>query len=288
MRLFRRYCWTFLLFVTGAGWQFGQEFVFKQDVKLVEVYASVIDHKGREVDGLTKDQFEIRDDGRPQPIRVFEPASGALSCALLLDTTGSMTYAMPRVRNATRKLIDSFRPDDLVGLYTFTDRLEQLQEPTTDRGAMKRAVVDLHTGGLTALFDSLTQVAIEMEKKPGKKAIIVLTDGGDNISVLNPDAAAARMKKTGIPVFVISEGEAARSDTATAVLRDLSNTTAGMMYTPNHFKEIGEVFDEIGRRARNGYLLAFVSQPEKEKSKSWHELQVLVKNAPEPLRVRAR
>ena len=82
---------------------------FRDDVKLIEVYTTVFDHSGRPLDSLTREQFEIRDDGAPQPIRAFETPQNAISCALLLDTTASMTEAMPTLRNSARHFIDALR-----------------------------------------------------------------------------------------------------------------------------------------------------------------------------------
>jgi VWFA-related protein len=72
--------------------------VIKVDVRLVEVYATIYDHKGRYVDGLSRDSFQIFEDGKPQEITNFEATTESLSCAILLDTTGSMAEALPRVK----------------------------------------------------------------------------------------------------------------------------------------------------------------------------------------------
>jgi len=279
-------CSLIVVILGCTAWQFAQNITFKEEVKLVEVYATVLDHKGHEVDGLTKDQFEVRDDGKVQRIRVFEPASGALSCALLLDITGSMTFALPAVKNGARQLIDSLRPEDSVGVYAFTEQLDELQQMSTDHAASKRALTELYTGGRTALFDSITQLAIDMEQRPGKKVIVVLTDGGDNASVLNRYDAAERAKNSGVPVFAIAEGEALHDGAAASLLGDLARATGGAMYKANHSKDIESAFEEIGRQVRNGYLLAF--RPGPNQSKSWHEIQVVIKNTTERLRVQAR
>ena len=71
----------------------------KVNVRLVEVYATVLDLKGQYVDGLNRDDFRILEDGKPQRISIFESNAGALSCAILLDTTGSMREALPRVKH---------------------------------------------------------------------------------------------------------------------------------------------------------------------------------------------
>jgi len=79
---------------------------------------------------------------------------------------------------------------------------------TTDKTSSRRALTRLRAGGRTALFDAISQLALAMEKLPGKKAIVVLTDGGDNASILNRQSAAQRARKSGVPVFAVGEGDA--------------------------------------------------------------------------------
>jgi len=261
--------------------------LFKSDVKLVEIYATVFDHGGHPVAGLQREQFEIRDDGVMQPIRVFESADQPLSCALLLDTTGSMTASLPALRNAAREFVGQLRPKDVVAIYAFSDHVDELAEFTDDKAIARRALARLHAGGTTALFDSISQVALNLERRPGKKVIVVLTDGGDNASVLNREAAARRARKAGVPVFAVAEGDALKDDVAANLLRDLSRATGGHMYKAEHSKDIDKVFESIAEDLQNGYLLAFHPASD-EKPTPWHELQLLVNNTPKPVTVRAR
>ena len=266
---------------------YGQDATFKENVRLVEVYATVFDHGGHAVHGLTKDQFEIRDEGKPQPIRVFEPTSGPLACALLLDTTGSMRNTIPTLRNAARNLMDALRPGDSAAMYSFAEHITELQEMTTDKAAARRALARMRAGGRTALFDSVTQLALQLEKRPGKKVIIVLTDGGDNASVLNREFAAARARKAGVPVFAVAEGDALENEDAAKLLHDLAEGTGGHMYKAPHAKDLEGIFRDISLNLQSAYLLAFQA-PAEDKTASWHQLQVVVKDAQKPVRVRAR
>lgn len=264
-----------------------QDVTFKQDVRLVEIYATVYDHGGRPVQGLTRDAFEVRDDGVVQPIRAFEASDKALSCALLLDSTGSMREVMPAVRNAARQFIDTLRPNDSVGVYAFNEHLEELAEIGADHAAARRALIRLRAEGRTALFDSISQLAHSMETRPGKKVIVVLTDGGDNASVLNRQAATARARKAGIPIFAIAEGDALKDRTAENLLRELAEATGGHAYKARQGKDIHAIFANIAGDLQNGYLLAF-KPPAEENQTSWHELQVAVKTNERKLKIRAR
>ena len=155
----------------------------KVNVRLVEVYATVLDHKGKYVDGLKKDDFRVLEDGKPQKISSFESNSDALSCAILLDTTGSMREALPRVKNSVVRLIDELSPEDAVAIYTFDDHLTVRQDFTTDKAAAKRAVQRTRAEGATALFDAISEASEELAKRLGKKAFIFFTDGDDNSSL---------------------------------------------------------------------------------------------------------
>ncbi len=184
-----------LSFVLGT---YGQEpaTVIKVQVRLVEVYASIHDKKGHFVDGLSRENFEVLEDGKPQQIAAFDSTTQSLSCAILLDTTGSMGEALPRVKNAMVKLIDELGPEDSVAIYTFDERLVIRQDFTTDKNVAKRAALRTRAEGATALFDALSEAAQELSRRSGKKVLILFTDGDDNSSALNASAAVARAKKS--------------------------------------------------------------------------------------------
>ena len=126
--------------------------------RLVEVYATVTDGRGRYVDNLTRGDFSILDQKNPQNITAFEPQSNEVSCVLLLDTTGSMQNALPALKNAALRLISELRPEDSVAVYTFSESVTELQPFTTDKAAAKRAVLHTQAFGETALYDALARV----------------------------------------------------------------------------------------------------------------------------------
>jgi hypothetical protein len=109
------------------------EVVFRASGRLVEVYATITDQRGRYADDLPRDQFGIMDRGSPRQIVAFESRSSTVSCALLLDTTGSMQAALPSLKNAAMKLIAELGPDDSVAVYGFSDTVSELQPFTTDK-----------------------------------------------------------------------------------------------------------------------------------------------------------
>ena len=273
----RRLLWIGLVLVAPSVLVSAQDSLgtIKVDVRLVEVYATVLDHKGNYVDGLRRDDFRILEDGKPQRISIFESDAGALSCAILLDTTGSMREALPRVKNSVTKLIDELAPQDSVAIFTFDDHLTVRQDFTTDRDAAKRAVLRTRAEGNTALFDAISDAAEELAKRPGKKALIVFTDGDDNSSLLTATGAIAQAKKVGIPLYAIAEGQATHSSELSKVLNELSENTGGMSYRVRKPDDIEEIFQTVANNLRHLYLMTYKPSAEGTDGK-WRKIEILV------------
>jgi Ca-activated chloride channel family protein len=259
--------------------------VIKVQVRLVEVYASVYDHKGQYVEGLGRENFRVFEDDKQQHITGFEADSASLSCAILLDTTGSMGEALPRVKNSVMKLIDVLGAGDAVAIYTFDQRLVVRQEFTTDKVAAKRAVLRTRAEGQTALFDALSETSQEISTRPGKKALVVFTDGDDNSSMLNANAAVTRAKKAGIPIYAIAEGEATHSANLKKLLGELSTRTGGTSYEVKKLNDVDLVFQKIALDLRHLYMLTY--QPVKTEELKWRKIEVSLQGGRD-YRVRAK
>jgi len=250
--------------------------VIKVEVHLVEVYATVFNQKGYYVDGLGGDSFEVYEDGKRQKISSFETQQQALSCAILLDTSGSMASALPRVKNSIVNFIDKLDPQDSVAVYTFDQRLVARQDFTTDKDMAKRAVLRTRAEGGTALFDALSEVFLEASARHGKKAIVVFTDGDDNSSALTANAAATRAKKLGIPLYAVAAGEATRSGKLRGTLNDLSQQTGGATYQVKRPKDVDAVFADITQDLQHLYMLSYQA-PGGAANGKWRKIDLVVK-----------
>jgi len=265
-----------ILSVAATVWAQDNAGVIKVEVHLVEVYATVFDHKGYYIDGLGRDSFEVYEDGKRQQISSFETQSQALSCAILLDTSGSMADALPRVKNSIVKFIDQLNPQDMVAIYTFDRRLVTRQEFTTDKDMAKRAVLRTRAEGGTALFDALSEVALEASARQGKKAIVVFTDGDDNSSALTAGASITRARKLGIPLYAIAAGEATRSRNLRQTLNDLSQHSGGATYEVKSSKDIDAIFLGITQDLQHLYMLSYQA-PTAAADGKWHKIDLVIK-----------
>jgi VWFA-related protein len=258
---------------------------FRGSTELVQVYATVVDHHNHYVDGLKREAFQVLENGQPQPLMSFEDPSDGVSVALILDTTGSMQKTLPFVRNSASRFIDQLGTKDSIAIFTFAERLERKQEFTDDRAAAKRAVLRTRAGGNTALFDALAETAREIADRPGKKAMVVFTDGNDNSSALTATSATARLRKVGIPLFAIAEGEAIESKALLKVLETISRDTGGVAHVAKKMADVDKVFEAISVDVQHTYLMTY--KPPSSTDKLWRAITVSVPDAPDA-HVRAR
>jgi VWFA-related protein len=258
---------------------------FRAEARLVQVYASIFDKHGNPLPNLTRDRFQVLDAGQPQALAVFEGAEEKLSCALLLDTTGSMTGYLPVLRIAAAHFVDELGPDASIAVYTFNRTLQVAQKFTTDKRLVKQAVMRISAGGATRLFDSVSQVSRDLGVRPGKKALVVFTDGDDNASLLNAAAASREAQQIGLPIYVIAQGSGLRDANLAKTLDELAAGTGGVAFRLTKPEKMAEVFSEISRNLRHTYLLSW-KLPEGA-GKAWHAVKITVAGA-EDARIRAR
>ena len=259
--------------------------VFRTDARLVEVYATVTDSRGRHVDDLGRDEFLILEDGKELRATAFENRTSAVSCALLLDTTASMQAALPALKASALRLIGELRPIDSMAVYSFSESVTALQPFTTDTNAAARAVLRTQAFGKTALYDALVRVSRDLAGRAGKKAIVVFTDGADNLSALTSDTALRRARTLGVPVYTIAQGDALESPDLLNQLAAISKATGGAAFTIHSPAEIAPVFDSVSQDLMHGYLFAF--QPAATEEHGWRSIEVKLRS-PHGRKVRAR
>ncbi len=249
--------------------------VFRSDVRLVELYATVLDSRGRYVDDLDASAFEVLEEGQPQKLAAFEARASALSAALLLDSTLSMHPSMPALKNAALDLLRKLRPADSAAVYSFSDDVIALQPATTDRAAAARAIARLEARGETAVYDALVKTIREFASQQGKKVIVMITDGDDNRSTLTAGHAVRKAKAAGIPVYTIAQGMALGNRTLLRELEAVSKGTGGLAFAIRDAREVGAVFDAIARDLSHGYLLTI--HPAAAQPGAWRRLRVQLK-----------
>jgi VWFA-related protein len=159
-----------------------QQPTFRGGAETVRVYATVLDRAGRLVTSLSKEHFEIRDDGKPQPIVVFDNQPQPIQLVVLLDVSGSMAGNLPILRNGSRRLFAELGPDDVAKVGSFGRDIEISPEFTRDVAKLEAALPDhIPQSAPTPLWRAIDEAMGAFdEKSDRRRVVLVLSDGKDS------------------------------------------------------------------------------------------------------------
>ncbi|MEK6323249.1 MAG: VWA domain-containing protein [Acidobacteriota bacterium] len=160
-----------------------EEEPIKLHTTLVQVPVVVSAHGGRYVSDLTRDDFTIFEDGIKQNLEIFGSVEEPFSVALLLDSSGSTEGALDQIKSAAMAFISNLRPHDRVMVVSFNDSVEVLSELTNDTTSLNAAVRSIKSGEFTQVYEAVyTAVWERLHDLPGRKAVIIFSDGIDTAS----------------------------------------------------------------------------------------------------------
>jgi Ca-activated chloride channel family protein len=233
------------------------------DVKLVNVFVTVTDEHGAPVGNLTKQNFELFEDGHPQKISVFDRESELpLSIVLDIDTSLSTRKDLPLELASARRFASTIlRPVDALSVYDFSETVNQDVPFTPDLKVIDRGIGHLHTGAATALYDAIYLGAESLENRQGRKVLVVITDGGDTVSQMSyQEAVRAAQEAEAIVYSIIDvpiEASAGRDTGGEHALMQLSEDTGGKYYYASSLAQLDQAFRSISDELRTQYLLAY-------------------------------
>jgi Ca-activated chloride channel family protein len=255
------------------------------NVRLVPVVATVKDPAGALVGSLEKADFSIRDNGIPQEIAVFERRTEqTLSVALLIDNSGStakdLKYEVDSVARFLHALFREGNPEDTVGLFSFNYEIVRQHPFSRNTVSMEHSLRGLKGDAGTALYDAIYLAAGELQHRKGRRAIVIVTDGGDTVSNKDFHAAleAAQLTDSVIyPILVVPiENDAGRNIGGENALTGLARGTGGRVFVPSLGAAMDRAFDQIIRELRTQYFLAFYPQNVPLTKDRFHRLEVQV------------
>jgi Ca-activated chloride channel homolog len=233
------------------------------NVKLVNVFASVADNDGAPYAKLRKEDFRIFEDGIEQKLAVFERESGLpLSIVMALDTSLSTRKDLPLEIASARKFSHAvLRPVDAIALYQFSTYVSQVLPFTNEERRVDDALSHLRTGSATALYDAIFLSAQALQRRQGRKVIVLITDGGDTASKADYREAvrAAQISEAIIyPIIMVPiEADAGRDLGGEHALIQLSSDTGGKYYYATSLAQLDDAFRQISDELRTQYLLAY-------------------------------
>jgi Ca-activated chloride channel family protein len=236
---------------------------FKVDVKLVNVFVTVTDDHGAPVGGLTKDNFQLLEDGVPQTISVFDKESALpLSIVMDIDTSLSTRKDLPLELTSARRFAHAIlRPVDALSLYEFSETVDEVVPFTPDLKAIDHGIDRIHYGAATALYDAIYLGAQAVDRRQGRKVMVIITDGGDTISRVDYKEAVRAAQEAEVIVYSIIdvpiEASAGRDLGGEHALIQISEDTGGKYFYATSVPQLDEAFRKISDELRTQYLLAY-------------------------------
>lgn len=235
----------------------------KVEVKLVNVFVTVTDDHGSPVGNLNKDNFQVFEDEQPQKISIFSKESELpLSIVLDIDTSLSTRRDLPLEVNSARRFAHAIlRPVDGLSVYAFNESVLQAIPFTSDLKVIDRGIEHLPLGSATALFDAVYLGSEALEKRQGRKVMVVITDGGDTVSKTDYQQAlrAAQISEAVVYSIIVVpiEASAGRDTGGEHALIQLSEDTGGKYYYATTVPQLDAAFRAISDELRTQYLLAY-------------------------------
>lgn len=231
-------------------------------VKMVELFATVVDERGRPVDGLVQDQFSVSEEGQPQSILRFERLDDLpIYAALLLDTSASMAESLPEVRRvALGFLQETITPRDRAAVITFSETPRLATEFTNDAERLAGGLAGLTAERSTALYDSVLYGLYYFKGVKGQRALIVLSDGEDRRSEATYEQVLDFARSSGVTIYTIGfklgkSGRASRNR-----LTQMAVETGGQAFFVQSTDELERIYAAVQTDLRSRYLLVY--QPE--------------------------
>jgi Ca-activated chloride channel family protein len=250
------------------------------DVDVVSVTAVVYDKGGRFVRGLGPRDVQVLEDHVPQEVSYFREAAGAgaeripLSVALVLDCSGSMRNNMRFLQEAALTFVNRLEEVDSALVISFNESVKGSAEFTADSGRLEQFVEALEAWGGTSLYDAIHYGLGRIKDQPGRKAVIVFSDGADTTSSMKEQEVVDYARSVEATVYSVGirgeSGLLARSPRG--FLRRIAQETGGAYFFPDKVGELIKIFAGISDELHNHYLLAYT--PRRPPDGTWREIEI--------------
>jgi VWFA-related protein len=240
------------------------QYTIAVDVDLVVFNVAVTDGKGHQVSGLKAGDFHVYEENRLQEIKLFQAEDIPATVGLIIDNSGSMLSKRADVIKAALAFADASNPGDEMFVVKFNEYVDLSLPPsipfTNDLGEIRSALLRTVPAGFTALYDALS-VGIEHLKAGTRerKALVVLSDGGDNASHHRLDDVLKIARQSSATIYTIGIYDDADADRNPGVLRKIAELSGGHVYLPDSLHDLEQVWQDIAGRIRHQYTIGYHS-----------------------------
>lgn len=274
----------------------GQQDSIAVETNLVVVNVTIRDARRSYVAGLTRENFQILEDGIRQEILSFNDEENAFTSAILLDSSGSMESKLSLVRSACAVFVNGLGVGDSYSIFSFGDaKVRKLQNFTEIRD-LPDAVWDLKARGQTPLYDAIIEATAALSQRPERRrAIVIVSDGADTQSRASLDEVIRKAVEAQLLVYAVdltdsavygsSAGSQSGVNSGAGVLKSLTTKTGGQFFQTPGGSRLREAFAETIEELRHQYTVTYSSSNERQDGR-WRSIEVRV-NRPD-LRIRTR
>ena len=264
-----------LLATAGAA---AQQPTFRASTQVVSLFATVTDGQNRLVPDLTRDDFQVLDNDKPQQLIVFESENQPITVVVMLDTSGSMTASIKLLKDAAEQFVQRLLPEDNAAVGAFNDKVELSSKFSNDRDALITDIRDLDYGNGTRLYDALGESLNMLQGVEGRKVVLVFTDGDDTSSRIGRGTVMDRARAEEVMIYAIGlqaefMGQRTKPDSG---LRRLADENGGGYFELKATADLGPTFTRVAQELHSQYVLGFEAQQLDGKV---HKLTVKMKQA---------
>jgi Ca-activated chloride channel family protein len=264
---------------------------FHVDVKLVSIFVNVTDKNGALVGGLTRDDFAVYEDNRPQEIAVFERQSELpLNLTLAIDTSGSVHKDMSEEASAARRFAHAIlRPQDQMSVLQFATEVTELTPFTNKLSVIDRRLGELHSDFATALYDAICLGSEKLGRNPGRKVLVVISDGDDTVKNSTYAQALEAALRNEVMIYSIIdvpiEASAGRDLGGEHALITIAEQTGGKYFYVSD-GGLDKAFARVSDDLRTQYLIGYYPHHQAPGT-NFHRLTVTIpRAAPDEFNVR--
>ncbi|MGA2438610.1 MAG: VWA domain-containing protein [Acidobacteriaceae bacterium] len=248
------------------------------DVNLVQVPVTVTDPMNRIVTGLEKENFAVTDNNVPQTIRYFSSEDAPITIGVVFDLSGSMTSKFARARKALTEFLRTSNPQDEFFVVGFNDRPSVIVDYTSDVDDVEARMVMLKPENRTALIDAVYLGVDHLRQaRYDRKALLIISDGGDNRSRYTQNELERVVREAGIQIYSIgifdNYAPSPEEQMGPELLKEICEMTGGRLFTVSNPNDLEDIAERISAELRNQYVLAY-SPTEPKHDGSWRKLRV--------------
>jgi len=250
------------------------------DVNLVLVSATVTDPYNRLVTGLEKDHFQVYEDGVEQEISSFSSEDVPVSIGVIFDMSGSMSDKVNKARQSAVQFFKTANPQDEFFLVSFNERAELTSRFTSSVEDLQSRLMYTSAKGRTALLDAVYLGLAEMKGAHNKKkAMLIISDGGDNHSRYNVTDVRNFVKEADVQIYSMGLFDNAppthEESEGPSLLTELCDLTGGRLFRVQDLGELPDIATKIGMELRNQYVLGY-KPSNKATDGRWRKIKVKV------------